>query len=251
MVVVLFLSGYWLAGGHAPLLATIGFLFVAIPYHLLATGARTLERITPQATSRQRWLCVALFNAAFLVLFAAFAGPAVIVWLSAMLLVAALCHVSFCRYPFLDILAEGFIAASPFVLGVLITASDRTAQLLPIGVILLLWSIASHIIWQLAEHSEQATIRLTSFVSRVGNEIAIMCVLGLYAVSAVLPLVYYGRRGVFATLVFVLYLMRTAPLLTVRFHARNMVYVRTWWLVRRLNYLTLVVVLLYVLTQST
>lgn len=248
MIVVLFLSGYWLAGGGRPWLALLGFAFVAFPYHLLATGAHLLKFIAPQATDRQKWLCITLFNVAFLVAFAGFSTPAVTIWLAIMIVVAALCQLYLSQYPVTDVLSEGFVAAAPFMLGVLLGDHGQTMTLLPVAIIAFLWAVASHIIWQLAEHSEQVTVRLTSYVSRVGNEIAIMSALGMYVVAALLPVVYYGSIGIFAGLLFVLYALRVGQLLPIRFHVRNMLYVRTWWLVRRLNYLTLVVMLVYVVS---
>lgn len=245
MVVVLFAGGYWLADGHHLLLVLLGFLYIATSYHLLATGARTLAYLTPQATWRQRWLCVALFNTAFLGIFAAIASPAATIWLGAMLAVAALCQVVLSRTPVLDVIAEGMVAAMPFMFGVLLADTGRAMALLPLFVMIILWAIASHIVWQLAEHSEQATVRLTSFVSRVGNEISIMALIGLYGVGAVLPVAYYGRTGLLLAFLFVVYLTKITPLLAVRFHARNMRYVKTWWAVRRLNYLTLALLLVY------
>lgn len=245
LIVVLFWGGYWLADGRTPWLALLGFVFVAFPYHLMATGAHVLKFLAPQATDRQKWLCIMLFSTACLVLFASFAPPYVALWTTLMITAAALCQLVLTRYPAADIISEGFVAAAPFMLGVLLGDSGRTTTLLPLACVLLLHAIASHIIWQLAEHSEQVTVRLTSFVSRVGNEMAIMVTIGMYAVATALPLYYYGTRGALLALLFAVYAVRASSLLHVRFHARDMRYVRTWWLVRRLNYMLLLVVLLY------
>lgn len=245
MIVTLFWGGYWLADGRRPWLALLGFVFVAFPYHLMATGAHTLKFLTPRATDRQKLLCIMLFNTACLVLFASFATPPVALWVAGMIVLALLCQLYLSRYPVADITSEGLVAVMPFMLGVLLGESSRLAALMPLAVVLVLWAIASHIVWQLAEHSEQVTVRLTSFVSKVGNEIAIMAIVGTYSVAVVLPLWYYGTHGVLLSLLFVLYAVRASALLPVRFHARNMRYVRTWWLVRRINYLTLGIVLLY------
>lgn len=246
------------------ILGTIYFLF---PYNLAMYGINDIfdyesdiknprkTGINGSVLAKQKhpwlWLWIAVTNLPFIVYFFLTGSCAANVWLLVMLFMVVAYSIKWLRFkeiPLLDSVTSAFHYASPFMFGILYAG----------GLELWLPAFATFYIWVMANHAFGAIQDITpdreggidSVATVFGASRTILLCLTGYVVAAILPIVFYGRNGLFVSLLLLPYVYLVAQTLPSRQDDTAEIFKQNWKKFLYVNYAVGFVLSLYLIALT-
>ncbi|HJQ08304.1 MAG TPA: UbiA family prenyltransferase [Candidatus Saccharimonadales bacterium] len=226
----------------------IGIVYFAICYNLLLYGVHDVYDSNGQrspkgaklTSQKHVWLLATatLVNMPFWAYFMYTGNGWAVTWFALMLFMVVTYSAprfKFKERPVLDSLVSAFHYTSPFIFGVLLAGGIDLW--LPAWLAFYLWATANHALGAIQNIGPDLRAGAASIASRFGAERTLVFCLSTYVVSSILPVVYYGWRGVPATVMLWWYVALTVTLLPFRFHDQHAMFHRAWRVLGYLHYI--------------
>ncbi len=226
-----------------------GIVYFAVGYSLLFYGLLQLFGVKlAKAKSTTLWLLIGLVNVPFIVYFATVGTPTSTVWLLIMLFVACAYSIPGLAYrhvPGLDAITFAFFVASPFMFGILF-AGGSVLYLAGVSTFFL-WAMGTYTLEALARLKTDAHAKVASIATHLGAEKSIVFALSAYVAATVPPVIYYGWKGIFVSVVLLWYVVLAAALIPFRKRDSGATFVRAARIGMYMNYVAFLLVGSYLL----
>lgn len=154
----------------------------------------------------------------------------------------------FKEVPVLDSITSAFHYTSPFIFGVLFAGGIDLW--LPAWLAFFLWAMGNHAFGAVQDIKPDREAGIASIATKLGAERTLAFVLSLYIVAALLPVLYYGAKGILVSLVFAMYIALAANTLPQRRNPSHSIFRQSWRLLSFLNYANGAIVSIYLLVLA-
>jgi len=238
---VLFSVGLWLGGISLDWQWLIGALYFTLPFNFLAQGIVGNNKRYMGAL--EFWVITLAGNIPFWLCLWLLGNKVSALWLCVVILVAATYDFVNRRLqgvPGIDVIIAVLLVTAPFTFGAYMS-NTTVMTWVPAAAILGLWASAGYLL----RNMMQVTARSTAAV--LGLEKTFMTVLALYIASAILPVVFYGWYGVLVAVLLAWDIWFCVLLLPLRNHPNSSVFSRIMRNMMRINRLSAVIILAYLL----
>ena len=202
----------------------------------------------PKSKRRTLWAAILALNIPFWLYFVVVGRPEATVWLAVMLFMAFAYSLRGLRYrevPGLDSFTSAFHYTSPFIFGVLFGGGDNFW--IPASLAFFMWAMANHALGAIRSIASDRQAKVDSIATKLGAENTLLVCLSLYLVAAVLPVAYYGWKGVFVAVVLGWYVVLCLALIPFRKRDEHHTFYKAWRVLARMNYITGVLITGYLL----
>ncbi|HSX28937.1 MAG TPA: prenyltransferase [Candidatus Saccharimonadales bacterium] len=257
-----FVAGYLVVHPQVddPAMLWIGTVYFAICYNLLMYGINDIfdyesDIRNPRKTGvlvKQKHLpligVILALNIPFWVYFVVVGGWPSTIWLVLMLFMVVAYSVKGLRFkevPFLDSLTSSFHYTSPFIFGVLLSGGQYLW--LPAWLAFFIWAMGNHALGAIQDIKPDREAGIASIATKLGAEKTIVFCLSAYIAAAVLPVLYYGWRGLLVTIVLLWYVLFMASAIPFRHRSDHVVFRRMWRMLTFMNYVAGGLISIYLL----
>jgi 4-hydroxybenzoate polyprenyltransferase len=248
-----FVASYFIINGLHDWTLVLGVLYFTYVYNLAMYGINDIfdyesDIRNPRKTgidgsvlSKDKhpmlWWYIALTSIPLLIYLFVVGSWQANLWLAimvCMVLAYSVKGVRFKEIPFLDSATSSFHYTSPFIYGGLLAASSQLYW--PAYIIFFIWVAANHAFGAIQDITPDREAGIDSIATKLGAARTIILVLGLYALAALLPVVFYGLNGLLASVLLAPYVVIVARTLKNRDNDQSPLFRKGWKQFLYVNY---------------
>ncbi len=228
-----FVAGYYVINNRLDLTFIIGTLYFAFSYNLLMYGVNDIYdyesdiknprkiaagidgSVLAKSKHPKLWFWIGLCATPPTIYLFAMGNGLANAWLAIMLFMVFAYSIKGLRFkeiPFIDSATSSFHYTSPFIFGCLLAGSPNVY--LPAFFTFYIWVMANHAFGAIQDIKPDREANISSVATSLGAARTIIFVLLAYIVAASLPILFYGRAGIAASVLLLPYIFivaRTLP----------------------------------------
>jgi 4-hydroxybenzoate polyprenyltransferase len=263
-----FVVGYLIGRPEPSVTLLVGTAYFAFMYNLFMYGVNDIYdyesdiknprkvgiegSVMPKAKHPSLWRWVWLTNVPVWAYFAFIGDRLSNVWLALIIFMAfaySLKGLRFKEIPFIDSFTSAFHYSSPFIFGLLL--SGASYLWLPAFITFYVWIMANHAFGAIQDVTPDKEAGIGSIAVSLGTQKTILFCLGLYALAAVLPIVYFGKLGIVPSLLLSPYVYLVARTMKYKNEDSNPIFKQSWRRFLFLNYVTGAILSIYLISLIT
>lgn len=250
-----FIASYFIIGGRTDGLLAAGVIYFAFAYNLLMYGVNDIfdyesdiknprkiaagidGSVLAKSKHGDLWLWMSVINLP-LVAYLVFSGTLVSnLWFALMLFMVFAYSIKGLRFkeiPFVDSATSSFHYTSPFIYGGLLAGADQLYW--PAYAVFFVWVMANHAFGAIQDIKPDRTAGIASIATALGPARTITFVLSAYVAAAGMPVIFYGLKGLLASVLLSPYIFIVARTLPKRHDSDSPLFSRGWKQFLYVNY---------------
>jgi len=242
-----FVASYYIINNHINLTLAVGVFYFAFAYNLMMYGVNDIfdyesdiknprkiaagidGSVLAKTKHAALWFWIFIIATPPSVYLFAVGNYASNIWLALMLFMVFAYSIKGLRFkeiPLVDSATSSFHYTSPFIYGSLLVGSQQLY--LPAFITFFVWVMANHAFGAIQDIKPDREANIDSVATKLGAARTIVFVLVAYTVAALLPVLFYGIKGLVASLLLAPYVYIVARTLPDRHNSESKLFAIGW-----------------------